>query len=341
MIAPLYIKQAKASDEIQEKTLNFHWINEIVENLSLIVKQNKTYQLWQGRDFGTNGEREAAYRIKEWMELYSKNLSATVYLDRVGNDSYDGSKEDEEVQHRANDIIEIADYCLQLNNSTITITIPDNETSPMPRLIWKDTWTDINSSGFCDLESVDLITLRDLISDEFEISYTILGNTYTAYDNFNAGIALIDDYSTVAENETIGKMHFLEFFTNESEDTYEPKVSRVIDSNGSGFLISSTNPSYIRNLSIDSFGLAISPEDGVKIKNYVTSNATVILSFPENEDDSLQTSGTCNVYVFNRRYSERKIGLVEETSDYPPDSLFVYCLIPYHYSPYVGFIFCN
>jgi parallel beta-helix repeat protein len=330
-----------ASEGNPEQTLNFQWIHEIVENLSLIVKENKTYSLWQGRDFGTNGEREAAYRIRDWMILHSQNLNATVYLDRVGNDSYPGSDDDENVQHRANNIIEISDYCLQLNSSSVTLTIPDNETFPIPKLVLKETWTEVTSGGFCDIEPVNITKLEDLVSDRIAISYTLLGNDNAVHENFVTEVVRVDDYLTTSENNTTGTIHFLEFLTNESEDTYQMKVDNVADSDGSGFLISSTNPSYLRNLSINSFGLAISPEDSIKIKNYLNNNATLILSLPETEYDTLQNIGICYLYIFNQCFEEKKIGLFEETSDYPPLSLNMYCNIPFPRSPYIGFIFCN
>ena len=340
IVIPTNVKFANAAGGGQEQPLNYSWINEIVENLSLIVKQNKTYNLWQGRDFGTNGEREAAYRIKEWMTLNSKNLNASVYLDRVGNESYTGP--DYKIQHRVNDIIEISDYSLQLKNTTIiSLTIPDNETFPIPKLVWSEAWTEVTSGGFYDVEPVSGSTLTNLISDQLEISYTLLDNANAACEYSAFEVVNIEDYSTASENETTGKIHLLEFLTNESEDAYQTKVDKVVDSGGSGFLFTSTNPSYIKDLPIDSFGLAISSEDGVKIKNYLNSDATVILSFPETEDDILPTFGTFSLYIFNQRFEEKKIGLMEETSDYPPSQLFIWCNLPYPISPYIGFILCN
>jgi parallel beta-helix repeat protein len=326
----------------EEPELDYQWINDIVGNLSEIVYNITTNDIHMGRYFGSNGEQEAAYRIRSWMENNSRNLSGTtVYLDRVGNNSAIGDYY--KILDRSNNKIDIHDYGLILKNSTLTIRIPNTEIFPKPKMVWSETEVEVTSDGFRDIEIINLSEVtNELSACEMDISYVLFDNQDALYQSFVGEVVQIEDYSSATENETANKVHFLEFLTNESEDTYYSKIEQAKNSNALGFVIVTTNPSYIKNLSISAFGIAISTEDGAKIKNQLNNDKSVILSFTE--DNPISTSGMFQIYSIPQCIGEKKIGLIQDVSDMSSDEitkLSILCDALPSISNWVGFILCN
>lgn len=100
---------------------------------------------------------------------------------------------------------------------------------------------------------------------------------------------MIDNYHAATETQTAGKIHLLKFETNENDDCYKSKIDDVIESNETGFIFITPNPSYIQNLSINILGVAVSPLVGVRIKPYLNSNDVVVAAF---QNESTNGSGT-------------------------------------------------
>jgi len=153
-------------------------------------------------------------------------------------------------------------------------------------------------------------------------------------------IVIINDYSSASENETAGKIHLLEFMTNESEDIYLNKIQNVIDSGGLGFIFESTNPSFIKNLSTSIFGVAISPQDAHKIKTYLNNNQGVVAYF--SNESPLPQTGSFAIGAYPEYLGERYIGLLEEHSvGFPLSAMRALCNRPINFSEYVGYLLFN
>jgi hypothetical protein len=113
VLLPSNLMAVEASAE--EPELDHQWINGIVENLSNIVYTIETNGIQIGRYFGSEGERQAAFRIRDWMANNSRNLANShVYLDRVGSNTHTGTYKD--ILDRANNKIDIHDYGLILKH---------------------------------------------------------------------------------------------------------------------------------------------------------------------------------------------------------------------------------
>ncbi len=336
VLLPSNLMAVEASAE--EPELDHQWINGIVENLSNIVYTIETNGIQIGRYFGSEGERQAAFRIRDWMANNSRNLANShVYLDRVGSNTHTGTYKD--ILDRANNKIDIHDYGLILKNDSLTIQIPNTEIFPVPKYVCDQ--LNVTSDGYRDIDIVNLFEIIEEISaSEIDVSYALLDNLDALSQFFVSEVVQIDNYSSATENETANKVHLLEFLTNESEDTYYSKIEQAKNSNASGFIIITTNPLYIKNLSISSFGIAISPEDGAKIRHKLHNNNSVIIAFTE--DNPIAISGKCQIYSMPVCIGEKKIGLIRETSDYPhPVMLDTLCAVPIWRSQWVGFILCN
>ncbi|MCJ7742993.1 MAG: hypothetical protein MUO99_00310 [Dehalococcoidales bacterium] len=329
------------ADTCEEATIDYKWVYGIVENLSRIIKDPnlKTNGIYLGRDFASVGEREAARRIKGWMENNTRNLlNCTINMYPVGNDAYDGEISNKIIQAGSNNKIDILRYSLEFKNTTHTATIPNNESFPVPKFILtsgKDIIT-----GWNKVKLMDEDDIKDEISQDTELSYALMNENTPVPGGFGGEIVIIDDYSSASENETAGKIHLLEFMTNESEDVYLKKIQNVVDSDGLGFIFVSTNPSFIKNLSTSIFGVAISSHDALKIKNHLNNNQGVVAYF--SHEPSLQQSGSFAIGAYPECIGEKYIGLIEEHSHgFPLSNMSDLCFKPVKYSKYVGYLLFN
>ncbi len=332
-------------DEIE---LDYDWIYDIVVNLSNIIHNITTNGIHMGRDFGSLGEQKAAEYIYNWMDENTKNLNKSIHMYPVGDNSYTG--EDKKVINRANDKIDIKSYGLTFTNGTVTATIKNNESFPVPRLIKKSGVVNVTSNWLGSSYQTVVLMDEDDISDEstynVETSYVMLDVASQIASGFAGEVVLIEDYRTASENETADKIHFLEFETNECDDTYTDKIQNVIDSNGFGFIFVATNPSFIKDLPISAFGVAVSPKEGHLIKNYILDNKTVIASF--GNDSLLSESGSFSISPLCGILGDKKIGLIHEHSDKPVykeeapwTTMLELCAKPRATSDYVGFLLFN
>lgn len=79
------------SEEEENIGLDYDFIYNVIKELSEIIFDDqvaKDYGIWKGRNFGTEGERYAAEKVRDWFVQNSDNLSADVYTERIGNESY-------------------------------------------------------------------------------------------------------------------------------------------------------------------------------------------------------------------------------------------------------------
>ncbi|MBU0497820.1 MAG: hypothetical protein KKG04_07695 [Candidatus Thermoplasmatota archaeon] len=245
--------------------LDYNWVHDVgLDNLSKIVHYNKTYNIPKGRFYGANGSLYAAQLIEDWMNESSQNLNVTIYKEAVGDNSYNG--EEGKVIRRANNKTDIVSCGLLFRNTTSSATIPLTEFYPLPKLIYEDDnitseWPIGGGDHWKEVVSIGRDAFRDIAI--IPTSYVVMDNTINSIEHSVTGeIVQINDYSTAINNQTQGKLHLLEFETNECADIYQNKIDYVAESNGTGFIIITSNPSYMKNLNIDTFGVTISPEDG-------------------------------------------------------------------------------
>lgn len=223
---------------------------------------------------------------------------------------------DEKIIQNADNKIDILSYELKFTNETNNATIPNNESYPIPKLIYGPAPHDVTSSGLKKVVLYDVDDFSDLLYDSIPYTYQMMDyfNQY-GISNFSSEVVLIEDYSHTSKNETADKIHFLEFSINESEDVYYDKIQKVLDSDGAGFIIATSNPSYLKNLSISAFGVAVSPYEGAKLKNYLLSNQTVVATFYDNLEG--EQIGSFDIIASIECCGEKKIGLIEERGDQP------------------------
>lgn len=341
-----------ASDGYEEVSLDYDWIYDIIVNMSEIINKITTHDIYEGRAFGGEGDQAAADYVFRWMNESTRNIeNKSIYKSRIGSNDYEGN--DEQIIHNADNKIDILSYELIFTNGTDNATIPNNESYPIPQLIFGLEEKEFNSSGYQKVELYDINDFSNLLYDSIPYTYQMMDyfNQY-GISNFSSEVVLIDDYSSTSINETTDKIHLLEFNTNESEDAYYDKIQKVLDSDGAGFVIITTNPSYLKNLSTSSFGVAVSPYEGEKIKNYLLSNKTVVATFYDNlEGEQVEAF---DIFVSTRGNGLKKIGLIEEKGDQP---IFIkpgifndkkYSLLDVMtklaskpFSDYVGFLFYN
>ena len=307
------IETVSASGGYEEVPLDYEWIYSIIVNMSGIINNITTHGIYEGRSFGGEGDQAAADYIFRWMNESTRNIdNKSIYKSRIGNKTYDGDKY-KNVMLNSDNKIDILDYELNFTNGTHTATIPNNESFPIPIGFGiGKTPKDVTSNGLQKVELFDYDDYESASYGSVPYSYQIMDyfNLY-GISNFSSEVVLIDDYSYATENETADKIHLLEFNTDESEDMYYDKIQNVLDSDGAGFIIITTNPSYLKNLSLSAFGVAVSPYEGVKIKNYLQNNQIVVASF--NNNPAGEQGGTFDICASAGCLGENKIGLIEES----------------------------
>ncbi len=326
--------------------LDYDWIYDVVvDNLSKIVHNNLTYNIPKGRYYGSNGSLYAAELIYRWMEENTKNLNVDIYNETVGDDNYVG--DNQTWIRQANNKTDILSCGIKLRNSTSSATLPLTEFYPMPKLILdKEDAVNVTSCwGGSQWQKVNITSLESLLDDILQIPvlYAVMDDLNNAIEGtFGAEIVMIDDYHAATENQTAGKIHLLEFETNENDDCYQSKLDEVIESNGTGFIFITPNPSYIQNLSINILGVAVSPRDGARIKSYLNSHDIVIAAF---QNESINGSGTLTMIPKSTCIGNRMIGLIQEHGTRYLGLTFIIlllrCFLPPLFCPYVGFFLYN
>ncbi|MBU1940997.1 MAG: hypothetical protein KKC68_04425, partial [Candidatus Thermoplasmatota archaeon] len=203
--------------------LDYDWVHDtVLDNLSKIVHYNLTNNIPKGRYFGSNGSLYAADLIYNWMNECTKNLDVTIFKEPAGDNSYNG--ENSTIVRRANNKTDILSCGLFFRNATSSATIPLTEFYPLPKLICGDLtknitseWPKGSSDHWQKVASIGLDAFLDII--QIPISYVIMDKNINKIEqNFGRELVLINDYSIGLANQTEGKIHLIEFDTNESED---------------------------------------------------------------------------------------------------------------------------
>jgi len=230
--------------EIFNKTVN---LTEIVIN----VPDNGLYK---GRWFGSKGEREAACKIKGWMENYTDDLAQITNV----------SIKQESIT--LNKCVNVLEYGLKLYNENHTVIIPNNESFPFPCWFFGK---QKNISHF----NVEVLNFsKDMLPDktEFNISYIRLNNSNYG---FFGEVVYIENYSNVSENETFDKIHLINVSNNEYNDT----VELIANLNASGFILMRDNVSDISSWETSISGVAISKENASIIKELATNESKYLV----------------------------------------------------------------
>jgi parallel beta-helix repeat protein len=275
------------------------------------------------------------------------NNNKSIYKSLIGDDNYNGCSK--WVIRNSNNKIDILSYELNFTNGTSigTATIPNNESFPMPKRIYVTTPVDVTSDGLQKVELFDEDDYKNAFIEPIPYSYQTMDYfNQSGISNLSSEVVLINDYSHASKNETTDKIHLLEFDTNECEDVFYEKIQDVLNSSGAGFIIITTNPSYLKNLSSSVFGVAVPPYEGAKIKSYLQNNQTVIASFNNNPEG--EQGNTFEIYTSTGCPGEKKIGLIEESGSQDlwgkydlPTVMIELCKKPCKYFDYKGFLLFN
>ena len=349
---PFCLVHTAAAYEVNEDVpLDYDFINYVIANLSGLINVT-TNNIHMGRYFGGNGDRLAAQYIAQWMNESTQNLRnrgndlVKVYNYPIGDNNYVGTPDWEQtVIRKSNDKMDIFSYNLNFTDGTNSAIIPNNESYPVPLARpWLGFPGTISSHGS---KQVVIFDADDFWRPHHKIPYTglLLGNNeYSTSPSFIVKkIVYIPDYEQASENDTVDTIQYVEFNTGQSEDAYQGKIQNVIDSGGSGFIVATTNPSYIKTLHLSTFGLAVTPYEGQKIKDYILSGHEVYAIF--NTSDT-QQEGTFDICTYSEPVGDKKIGLIEERGDGEVfgrslvEVLFCVSNLPW-YREYAGFILYN
>lgn len=278
--------------------LDYEWIRYIVANLSDLITVD-THGIYQGRYFGGVGDRLAATYISQWMNESTVNLQnrglAKVYTYPIGNNSYEGEKLDQAIIHTSNNKIDILSYELSFSNGTHTATIPNNESYPVPIRLGQLATSD----GPQIVELFDYDDFIKWIAGAVTFSCTIMGNiNQNLPADFAGEVVYIEDYSQASENETVDTLHLLEFNTDESDDAYYEKIQKAMDSGGAGFILITTNPSFLADFDLGGFG----EKENYGIRNMVNWSGCLYLGTATNAGKSENDSGVTEALEIWRFY---------------------------------------
>jgi hypothetical protein len=211
-----------------------------------------------GRYFGSKGDRHAGNLTKDWMEKFTK-----YYIDNNTMKDYP-TKESISL----NNAMQITDFSLTLHKGSCQAVISKDECFLAPRLSVNDK---VNYSG-------NNINVERFIPDQrgledYESMFNISYMRFNSSDQgFLGELTYISNYSNTTENETYMKIHLINCFDDEFNDT----ANLVAKSNGSAFILMRDNITNITNLKLPMPGIAVSRENGSLLYNLTQNDSIVV-----------------------------------------------------------------
>jgi hypothetical protein len=294
------------SEEEENIGLDYDFIYEVIEELSLIIFNKDVaidHDIWKGRNFGTEGERHANEKVKTWFLQNSDNLSADVYTERIGNESY-GDEND--MMRALNNKLEITGYGLEFREGTTgepDVIIPNNESFPFK--IWTneeyenfstDDYYKVMWYPWCYPGSVPQGKVK-LSSNPLNITkYDVSETFFNQSESFVYGeLTYITDYPNATMEDKADKIHLINVTDNDFNDT----VEMLEDCNASGFMLIRDDFSTIQNWSINVSGMAVSEENGSMLID-LFENGTMFVS--SSEEGFILDSGTIYIFHYGSSY---------------------------------------
>ncbi len=302
--------------------LDYNFIYGAIKDLSEIINNSQYgvyFDIYFGREFATKGELEALNKIRDWIDENTDNLTSTITIEPIGNDSIQGCHE--HIMKLVNNKLELMGYGLEFREGSSgppDVVIPNNEsfvflnrtisgnleennitTDEYVKIVWPPLGGENGSTE----------NPLNINYSEYGLNITIYNMSYNRLGTTDSIIfgetTYIEDYSKSSTEEKIDKIHII----NVTDENYNNTVESLYDSNASGFILIRDNVSEIKNWSIDVAGVAVSSENGSLLIN-LTENGT-IFTFPTEEEVPLDT-GMLQIYHRNDTCinNEKRIYLV-------------------------------
>jgi parallel beta-helix repeat protein len=277
------IEQVKAVRP--EVPLDRAFIEDLAYKLAHITDSK---QFWMGRAYGSPGEREAKRILSdEWNNNTDYDLEAesiTLNSEQYGgfvNDKFDVTEQN---------------YSLYIGNETEPINRSDYQ--PVPCLIpWfqhiqgnytiripPENWY----KNFPSSEELLEKTLKEN-NMLYEFKYTLLNDA----PGITGEVVYIEDYESASIEDTQGRIHLVEIEQNACDEVFNETINNVIEYKGTGYIIITTNPTFIDTKNTAIPGFAISQYDGEQLKEIIQNNYETLL---EIEDDPIPQEGTLKIY---------------------------------------------
>jgi PKD repeat protein len=299
--------------------------NTVTKYLSEIIfdrEYSLDNEIWKGRCFGTKGERESANAILTWITQNTDNLDVLqIKKESVGDESDELLKLNK--MKRVNNNLEILGYSVDLRegySSTPDVIIPNNESFPFPKKTFKQELEEhiITSNGPKKIhwppigdkdnpqsgEDIDFSAFN-LNVTKYIMSFTLLNTSET----FIIGeTTYLENYSNATVQEIEGKIHLINF----TNDDYNNTVEKLYMDNATGFILMRNNISVLKNWSINLSGVAVSQQNGSRLKNF-TQNGT--LNVFVSDYNTSQGTGILEIYHSTDNISclEKEIYLVNSS----------------------------
>jgi len=312
VLTPSKLK-VKASGET-EIPLDNDFMYQILDNLSKIVhRRDPQKNYWQGRNYGTDGEHAAKdILIREWdRHIHSRNESI---IDRAKEERIDKhtvlkwSWWDDAIDNNLQ-IKRKEDYKLVIRNNTTEVVVPYTECFPIPSMRKRVISLNNATVELIPEEVYDLLAIflgkkskgeDNADNSSYEIDYVLVNDS----GGVAGEVVYIEDYNNVSGNDISGKVHLIEIDINESEEEFNETIQRITELNGTGFIIMVTDPSIIDMKRTAIPGVAISIQDGNKIKMYLENNETVYVE--TQNDDTVSRTGKLIVSHWKTFQSKQK-----------------------------------
>jgi len=251
-VLTITVKKVNA-DEVD---IDYQFIDNIVLQLT-----NEYLDYWQGREYGTAGERKAADDLKT---AWDQNMPG--YAPAVEDPIYISSTNviDDKLVIASQD-----DYHLFINDQEIPKS--PSKFQPIPCLLWG--YRNINNREYILKKAPDSWyqelygrNSQDIIQAPapcFQINYYSLGGS-----DVSGELTYVQDYSSFHPEGETG-IHLIEIDNKYSDDIFKEKIDQVKNANGTGFIIITDNPTFINTQITDMPGVAISKKDGEKLRQAI------------------------------------------------------------------------
>ena len=289
----------------EEVQLDEDFIDDVVITLTDVA--NTVY--WMGREFGSKGERFAAQKLKN---IWDGNISGGLFGNAVKEPIDKGF------------ILDGIDAKIGIiNDNAYSLKIDDVEISPhscYPYTNWvphpeleytveipPDEWYGPKKTEKKNIELFSMELEEELKKENilYEVEYVLLNNC----TGISGEVAYISNYDSALINDTSGRIHLIDIGQNANDDVFNDKINNVNSSNGTAFIASVTNPSFINNLNTSVPGIAISRCDGEMIKQSLKNNESIFIDIIE---ESVDSKGTLYVYrVPEKTGIDRSIYLID------------------------------
>ena len=318
------VKAGLGEEDEENVGLNYDFIYEVIRELSEIIFDDnyaKDHGIWKGRTFGTDGEREAMDKIRNWIIENTDNLTSSYTVERVGDESYGIS--DLNMMRKVNNKMEILGYYVDLREGYLgdpDVIIPNNESFVFPKKTYWWDWFEhtVDSGGPVkihwppiggeenpqDGEDVDFNAFN-LNVTKYNASFTLLNSS----GSLVAGnVTYLEDYSNATTQEKAGKIHLI----NVSDEEYNSTVEMLENDNATGFVLIRDNVIDIKEWMINIPGVAVSQENGSFLMNLSQNGIVDVFC----SDYNLSTNtGTLNIYhcTDNITCFEKEIYMVNAT----------------------------